>query len=267
MVAFAANSLLCRSALGPRSIDAATFAVVRLVAGATVLWLLALGTGRGGARRGDWLSAAALAIYAVGFSFAYLSLAVGTGALILFGAVQVTMIVAGLLGGERFGGAQVAGTAIAFGGLAYLVSPGVTAPAPLGAALMALAGVAWGAYSLRGRRAADALAATRGNFIRAVPLAVVAVAFMLPALHATPRGLALAAISGAIASGLGYVLWYAALRALTATQAAVIQLSAPVLAALGGSILLSERVTARLVVSSIAVLGGIALAIASRRRR
>jgi drug/metabolite transporter (DMT)-like permease len=262
LCAFAANSLLCRLALGAGAIDAATYASVRLLSGAAVLVPLAFR--RAGRPAGSWPSAAMLFAYAVPFAFAYRTLSAGTGALVLFAAVQTTMISAGLLSGERPGPVQWLGLALAFLGLGYLVRPGLAAPSPVGAGLMAVAGIAWGVYSLRGRRAGRPLAETAGNFARASLLAVIVSGAAFRSAHATPRGAILAAISGAIASGVGYAIWYAALPALTATRAATVQLAVPVITAAGGVALLGERVTIRLVLASIAILGGVGLALAGR---
>ncbi|MBX3704823.1 MAG: DMT family transporter, partial [Steroidobacteraceae bacterium] len=200
------------------------------------------------------------------FSFAYLSLSAGTGALILFGAVQLTMLGAGLRAGERFAPAAWAGLAAAIAGLVYLVSPGVSSPAPLGATSMALAGAAWGVYSLRGRGIADPLAATASNFARAVPLALALSVLTAGAAHADGPGIALAVASGALSSGIGYVVWYAALRGLTAMRAATVQLSVPPIAAIGGALMLAEPLTGRLMFASAAILGGIAVVLATRAR-
>jgi drug/metabolite transporter (DMT)-like permease len=266
MFAFAANSLLCRLALGDGQIDAASFTTVRVVSGAVTLSLFMLPRWRSGGHRDrvNWRSASMLFAYMVFFSFAYLSLGAGTGALLLFGAVQVTMILAALRAGERFNLPSWAGFILAVGGLVYLVSPGITAPHPLGAGLMIIAGFAWGLYSLVGKRAANPLEATTHNFIVAVPMAAAVSLLFLDQLHISPRGLALAMASGALASGLGYVIWYAALRGLSSTRAATVQLSVPVIAAIGGIILLSEPVTLRLVLASVTTLGGIALVLAQR---
>lgn len=265
MIAFAANSLLCRLALGQGLIDAASFATVRVVSGALVLALIMLPRWRiQGRAPTDWRSATMLFTYVVFFSFAYLSLSAGTGALILFGAVQLTMIIAALRHGERFRPLSWAGLALAFLGLVYLVSPGITAPNPTGAVLMTIAGIAWGFYSLLGRSADDALEATANNFIFSVPLVIVVSLLFLGDFHSSALGLGLAALSGAMASGLGYVIWYAALRGLTATRAATVQLSVPVIAAFGGAALLSEPVTLRLVLASVATLGGVWIVLAQR---
>jgi drug/metabolite transporter (DMT)-like permease len=265
IAAFAANSVLCRLALGARAIDAANYSVVRLASGAAALALLSLLSRRSGApRAGSWFSASMLFLYAVPFSFAYVTLPTGTGALILFAAVQLTMLTWALRSGERPHPFQWAGIALALAGFVFLVRPGLSAPSPLGSALMALAGLAWGVYSLRGRRSENPLAETAANFLRAVPLALVVSLLMLGAAHASARGIALAILSGTIASGLGYAVWYAALPRLTATRAAVVQLAVPVIAAAGGVVLLSERITLRLLVASVAILGGVTLALAGR---
>ena len=202
--------------------------------------------------------------YMAFFSFAYLSLSAGTGALILFGAVQLTMFVAALRGGEQFPLLSWTGLTLAVLGLVYLVSPGLTAPDPMGAVLMAIAGIAWGFYSLLGRNAADPLQATANNFIYSVPLVIIVSVLFMGEFHSSSWGLALAAASGAIASGLGYVIWYAALRGLAATRAATVQLSVPAIAAFGGVVLLSEQITLRLLLASAATLGGVGIVLAQR---
>jgi drug/metabolite transporter (DMT)-like permease len=267
LVAFAANSILCRLALGSGSIDAASYATIRLASGAGALLPLALWRGRSSVREvGSWPSAAMLFLYAVPFSFAYLTLTVGTGSLILFAAVQATMISAGLVSGERPHPFQWVGLLLALSGLIYLVRPGLAAPSPVGAALMALAGIGWGAYSLRGRRSGNPLADTGGNFLRAAAPAAAVSLLALGAAHASARGIALALAAGAGASGIGYVVWYTALPRLSATRAATVQLAVPVLAAAGGVALLGEHVTLRLVLASIAILGGVGLAVSARER-
>ena len=266
MLAFAANSLLCRLALGFEQIDAASFTSIRLISGAVTMGLLLLPRLRSAARvKAQWQSVVALFAYMICFSLAYLSLAAGTGALILFGAVQITMIVSALLAGERFPPTAWFGLLLAVGGLVYLVSPGVTAPDPIGAVLMTIAGVGWGFYSLFGRTASDPMRATASNFIYAVPLALIVSALLWRDFSITPTGLGLAIASGALASGLGYFVWYLALRNLAAMQAATVQLSVPVIAAIGGVLLISEPVTVRLVAASIATLGGIAIVLTRRR--
>jgi drug/metabolite transporter (DMT)-like permease len=269
MLAFAANSLLCRAALERGLIDPASFATIRLASGALVLTALARSRPPADQARGrtDWLAAVMLFAYVALFSFAYMSLSAGTGALILFGAVQLAMFAAGLRGGEHFSAFEWLGLAVALGGLVYLVSPGVTAPSPLGAAAMAGAGVAWGVYSLRGRRVGDPLQASAANFARAAPLAIVLNLLLWPQAHAQASGVWLAVASGAVTSGLGYVVWYAALKGLGAMRAATVQLSVPPIAAIGGVWLLSEALGFRLVVASVAILGGIALVLTRRSPR
>jgi drug/metabolite transporter (DMT)-like permease len=268
LVAFAANSLLCRMALGEELIDPVTFTTLRLVGGA--LFLIPVSRVGGEAVRtegshGSWASGLALFAYAIAFSLAYVSLNAGIGALILFGCVQATMIGAGLRSGERPHPAQWLGLFIALVGLVYLVSPGIAAPNPLGALLMAVSGIAWGVYSLRGRGVAAPILSTAGNFARAAPMAIVASAVAFSMAHLEARGVVLALVSGTITSGLGYVLWYKALRGLTTTVASIVQLLVPVLAAFGGVVILSEQVSARLAIASALILGGVALAIVTRR--
>lgn len=266
MAAFAGNSLLCRAALKGTAIDAATFTTVRLVSGAVALWILVRLTRGGRSGAGNWRSAAALFAYAIAFSLAYVHLTTATGALLLFAAVQATMISYGLWRGERFWWLQVVGLALAFGGLVGLLLPGLSAPPLLDALLMLGAGVAWGVYSLRGRAAGAPLAVTSGNFVRAVPLALATSLVFAGRASADPAGIALAAVSGALASGAGYAIWYSALPGLTATRAASVQLSVPVLASLGGIAFLGEPLSPRLVLASAAILGGIALVIGDRGR-
>ena len=267
MLAFAANSLLCRLALRHTGIDAASFTSVRIVSGAAVLALLArwraAGTTAGPA--GSWASALALFVYAAAFSFAYLSLSAATGALLLFGAVQVAMLVGAWRRGERFGRAQWVGLAVAMAGILTLLWPGLAAPPLASALLMMLAGVAWGVYSLRGARGHDPLRATAGNFLRAVPMALGLSAAMLFSATPTLLGLACAAASGALASGVGYAIWYAALRGLGAGTAASVQLSVPLLAALGGVVWLGEPFSTRLALAGVAVLGGVAVVVNFKR--
>jgi drug/metabolite transporter (DMT)-like permease len=264
--AFAGNSLLCRIALKATSIDAATFTTVRIVSGALALWLivrLRYGVGRLG---GDLESALALFAYAATFSFAYAELPAGTGALLLFGAVQATMIGYGLSRGERLHGRQIGGLALALAGLVGLVLPGLAAP-PLRASLLMLAsGAAWSIYSLRGRGGGDPLRATAGNFLRAVPFAVALAVATRTALVPDTLGIALAITSGTLTSGVGYAIWYSALPSLSATRAATVQLSVPVIAALGGIAFLGEQPTWRLTAAAVAILGGIALVIGRPRQ-
>lgn len=263
LVAFAGNSVLCRLALADSSIDAASFTTVRLVSGAIALLIILGVTNRGTrpASYGSWMSAVMLFLYAACFSFAYISLDTGIGALILFGMVQATMIAGALMAGDRPTVAEWIGWLLAVGGFVYLVSPGLTAPSPGGSALMAIAGIAWGIYSLRGRNESFALAGTTYNFVRSVPLVLIVSAFSLQDLHLTTNGVVLAILSGTITSGVGYAVWYTALQSISSMQAAMVQLSVPVLAAAGGILLLSESISLRLFVSSLLILGGIFLAI------
>ncbi len=266
MIAFAANSVLCRLALGAGLIDAASFATVRTISGAILLAAILFFRHKPVTARPDWRSVLALYLYMVFFAFAYLSLSAGTGALILFGAVQLTMFIVALRSGEHFSPLSWVGLVLAIAGLVYLVSPGLTAPDPLGAALMTVAGIAWGAYSLVGRSAGDPTEATAHNFVYAVPLVVVTSLVFIGDFSVSAAGAAYAVASGAVASGIGYAIWYTALRGLTATVAATVQLSVPVIAAIGGVLLLTEAVTPRLVVASVATLGGVALVLTQRNR-
>jgi drug/metabolite transporter (DMT)-like permease len=261
MIAFASNSLLGRIALRETGIDAATFTSIRLVAGALMLWLIVRArAGRAAvAAHGDWTSALALFAYAAAFSFAYRELAASTGALLLFGAVQATMIGHGLRSGERLHAPQLAGLLLALGGLVGLLLPGLSAP-PLGSSLLMLAaGVAWGVYSLRGKTRGSPLEVTAGNFLRTVPITLVMSAVLLGNASVDPMGVVYAVLSGALASGVGYALWYAVLPSIRATTAATVQLSVPPLAALGGIVFLGEAMTWRLLLATVAILGGIAM--------
>ena len=264
MIAFASNSLLCRLALKHTTIDPATFTFVRVFSGAIALWLVTRMRGISLDKSGNWPSALALFVYAAAFSFAYVGLPAGTGALLLFGAVQVTMILWGFHKGERLDLIQVFGLIIALAGVVVLVFPGLSAPPLIGAMLMLSAGVAWGIYSVRGKVAGDAVAVTTGNFVRAVLFVAAGSLALISHAHVDVAGIGYAIISGAITSGLGYVIWYSALSGLRATSAATVQLSVPILAAAGGILLLGEPITLRYVFASVAVLGGIALVIWER---
>lgn len=271
MLCFAANSLLCRLALHDPSIDPASFTAIRLLSGAATLAVLAAVRQRDAVRNltgaGTWSGAAALFIYAAAFSFAYVSLGASVGALVLFGCVQTTMIAVGLARGERMAPVQVAGALLAIAGLVYLLSPGLSAPPLTGASLMGAAGIAWGIYSLIGRSARnkdrDPTLVTAGNFLRAAPMALL----LLPLnpLSISTHGALLAIASGAIASGIGYAIWYAALKSLRASEAAIVQLTVPVIAAAGGALLLSEPLTLRLAIASVTILGGVAVVLTARR--
>ena len=263
MLAFAGNSLICRQALVSGSIDPASFTAIRLSSGALTLCLIMLLRRR--RLQGSWLSALALLAYAACFSFAYLGLSAATGALLLFAAVQVSMIGYGIARGERLRGQRLAGFCLAAAGLLCLLLPGLSQPPLFSSMLMLAAGVAWGVYSLRGRAAGDPAAATAGNFLRAALPATAAAVLLLPQLSADATGLGWAVLSGALASGLGYVIWYAALRGLQASEAATVQLSVPVLAALGGVLLLGEALSLRLALTSVVILVGIALVVSGKQ--
>lgn len=266
LVAFAFNSILCRLALRGGEADAAGFTAVRLISGAVTLIVISYFVNRGTRKgiRGNWFSAFFLFAYAICFSVAYLDLTAGTGALILFGSVQLTMIVMALIRGERPRPLEWIGLVTAVAGLVYLVVPGLTSPPLMSSLLMAAAGAAWGFYTLRGKAGADPLANTTGNFVRSVPMiAIVAIPF-ISKIDLSNRGLMLAMLSGAIASGVGYTAWYAALKHLTATRAAVLQLAVPVIAAIGGVLFLAETTSLRLFIAGGLILGGIGLTIAGK---
>ncbi len=285
LTAFAFNSILCRMALGEGEIDAAGFTAVRLISGA--LTLIVLGyfyrssdesksvtsnssaaplLTRGLLHYGSWPSAFFLFAYAICFSFAYVGLTTATGALILFGCVQMTMIGVSLFRGERPSGPEWIGLIVALSGLVYLVFPGLSSPPLLNAALMAAAGIAWGSYTLRGNGSEYPLADTAGNFVRSVPMVILISIPFLSQIHLSARGLFLAVFSGAVASGIGYTVWYAVLKYHTATRAAILQLAVPIIAAIGGSLFLSEAADVRLLIASVLILGGIGLTIAGRKR-
>jgi drug/metabolite transporter (DMT)-like permease len=278
LVAFGANSILCRAALASGSIDPFSFAILRVASGALVL-LAVLGLRRSRRPRAgvdrrrstpDWIAATMLVAYLVPFSWAYTQVQAGTGTLLLFGAVQSTLILAGLAGGERPRAGQWWGLALASAGLFLLSAPGAQAPPAGGAVAMVVAGAAWGFYTVRGRGAGDPVAATASNFVVATPLVVAATAaaaFSSARFHLTLDGVALAVASGALASALGYIAWYAAMRALTATNAAVLQLAVPILAAAGGVVLLGEPLRARLMLAAVTLLAGVALATMAPRPR
>jgi drug/metabolite transporter (DMT)-like permease len=265
MIAFASNSLLCRQALKQTAIDAGTFTLVRIVSGALCLCIIAQIRKASVWKAGSWLSAVALFGYAALFSFAYLQLTAATGALLLFAAVQATMIGWAVRRGERMLLLQIAGIVLALAGFIALIFPGLSSP-PFGPALLMIGGgIAWGAYSIRGKSSGDPLRATAGNFLRATPLALLLGVLMMRSANWDGAGIIYAIISGAIASGVGYAIWYTALPGLKGTGAATVQLSVPVLAAAGGILFLSEPVTLRLVLASAAVLGGILLVIVERK--
>ncbi|CAN5315677.1 DMT family transporter [soil metagenome] len=266
LVCFALNSILCRLALFSGEIDAAGFTAIRLVSGAVVLLIIFKFFGKKDAETtpGSWFSAFFLFAYAVCFSFAYTNLTTATGALILFGSVQLTMITFALVKGERPNILEWLGLIFALGGLVYLVFPGLSAPPVFSSILMSAAGIAWGFYTLRGKGSTNPLGETAGNFVRAVPLIILVCLPLISQIHLSNKGILFAVLSGAIASGIGYSVWYAALKFHTATRAAILQLSVPVIAALGGVVFLSEEIALRLILSAFLILGGIAIAIAGK---
>lgn len=274
LIAFAANSVLCRLALGGGTIDAASFTVIRLIAGIIVLFIIAAfaapliaatpSKSESIQSRGSWQAGAMLFLYAVTFSFAYISLDTGTGALILFGSVQITMILWSLITGTRLQRLEWAGVVVAFAGFVYLVMPGVSAPSLTGFLLMTSAGIAWGIYTLKGRGSASPLMDTTFNFVRTIPFLLILLLLTFQQAEFSMQGAVLASLSGGLASGVGYTIWYSALRGLSSTQAAVVQLSVPIIAAMGGVVIVSEPITARLLLSTCLILGGIVLVIYSR---
>jgi drug/metabolite transporter (DMT)-like permease len=266
MIAFASNSLLCRGALKQTGIDAASFTFIRVLSGAVALWLIMQMRRATWKEAGNWSSALVLFMYAAAFSFAYVNLSAGTGALLLFGAVQASMIMWGFHTGERLVAVQIVGFVVAVTGLVVLLFPGLTAPPLFGSILMIGAGAAWGIYSIRGKAGHDAIAATAGNFLRAVPFTAALSIILLSRARLDHTGIFYAVVSGAVTSGLGYVIWYRALPSLKAASAATVQLSVPVLAAAGGILLLGEPITLRYVIASITVLGGIALVVIEKNR-
>lgn len=261
MIAFAGNSLLCRAAFKHTGIDAYSFTTIRLISGSVMLWLLMHVRRETPKGRGNWMSAFALFIYAAGFSLAYVSLPAATGALLLFGAVQTTMIGYAVWMGERLRRMQQVGFLLACGGLVSLLLPGLSAPPLYGSVLMLVSGIAWGVYSLRGKGAGDPISKTTGNFLRAVPIAAVFSALTLGHASLDNAGFWYAVTSGALASGIGYAIWYTAMPALKSTNAATVQLSVPVIAALGGIVFLGEPITVRLLLASVIILSGISLVI------
>lgn len=269
MFAFAGNSIICRLALRDDTIDPASFTAIRLSAGAITLLIISWLARRPTKLKahGSWLSAILLFVYALGFSYAYITLTAGVGALILFGFVQATMILGGLYAGDRPSNGEWLGWVLASIGLVWLLLPGEEAPSPMGSALMATAGVAWGLYSIRGRAATDALLATTANFTYCLALVAILISIAAASAQTSVLGVVLAVASGALTSGIGYVIWYAALEYLSAMQAALVQLSVPAIATAGGILLLAESVSIQFVLSSALVLGGISLALIRRSRR
>jgi drug/metabolite transporter (DMT)-like permease len=268
LLAFAANSVLCRLALGENAIDATSFTVIRLLSGIVILIIVMQLTSKSNEKKpktkGSWLAASMLFIYAIAFSFGYVSLDTGTGALILFGAVQITMIMVSVISGNKLHFTEWTGLVIAFTGFVYLIIPSLVTPSFVGFILMAISGIAWGLYTLLGRTSKNPLSDTAYNFLRTSPFILILVIFGLDNVHITSMGILLAILSGAIASGIGYFVWYIALRGLSVTQAAVVQLFVPVIAGVGGVIFTNEFITLRLIESSALVLGGILMVILGR---
>lgn len=267
MIAFAGNSLLCRVALENTGIDAASFTTIRLISGAITLWLVVRFRGGNQNGSGNWMSSLALFAYAAGFSFAYVSLPTATGALLLFGAVQTTMIGYGLLVGERLHKWQTFGLVLASGGIVVLLLPGLSAPPLIGSALMLAAGIAWGVYSVRGKGAGDPIRVTAGNFLRTVPFSLALSVLTFESTTLDCAGFGYAVASGALASAIGYAIWYTVVPQLKATSASTVQLSVPVIAAVGGVVFLAEPITLRLALASVAILGGIMLVIKAKRQK
>lgn len=268
LIAFAANSILCRFALGEETIDAAGFTIVRLLSGALVLFII-ISFRKGGKSeksKGSWYSGIMLFVYAASFSFAYITLETGTGALILFGTVQVTMILLSITRGNRLHFYEWMGLIVAVSGFIYLVLPGVSAPPLSGFLLMAIAGAAWGIYSLNGKNSINPITDTAYNFLRTIPFTIILLVVSFSFLNYSLYGLLYAAASGGVASGIGYAVWYYALGGLSATQAAVVQLLVPVIAAAGGIIFVSEELTLRLVIASILILGGILIGVLGKNK-
>ena len=270
LLAFAGNSILCRLALGEGVIDAASFTSIRLLSGIIVLTVILKMTptsaisGLKDSSKGSWKASFMLFLYAITFSFAYISLETGVGALILFGSVQMTMILVGLFSGNKLHYSEWLGVIVAFSGLVYLVLPDLTIPSFMGFILMTVAGVAWGFYTLAGKSTKNPVSDTAYNFLRTLPLVLIltVVTFQYAAL--SQKGILLAVLSGGIASGVGYTIWYIALGGLSTVQAAVLQLLVPMIAALGGVLFANEIFTLRLALSSLLVLGGIMAMILGR---
>lgn len=267
LIAFAANSVLCRLALGGEAIDASSFTAIRLLSGAITLFIILSikgsikGSNKGALSKGSWKASFALFIYAIAFSYAYLSVDTGTGALILFGSVQITMIMLSLISGTRFHLVEWSGVIIAFSGFIYLILPNISTPSMNGLILMTVSGISWGIYTLKGRSSINPLMDTTYNFLRTIPLVAILVVLTMHDMNYSFEGVILALVSGAITSGVGYTIWYIALGGLSSTQAAVIQLSVPVIAAIGGVLFVSEEITMRLIISAAVVLSGILMVI------
>lgn len=273
MVAFAANSVIARLALGSRGIDPATYTMLRLTSGALALMLIVLFSATRNRRKlevlGSWTSATLLLVYAASFSYAYINLGAATGALVLFAVVQAVMLAVALQSGERPGLSGIAGLFLALSGLIALVGPGISRPSPIGAFLMSIAGVAWAGYTLRGRGSDRPVLDTNGNFLRAIPLAMVPwllyITLNREEVHVTIRGVGLAVLSGAVMSGLGYAIWYTVLPSLSRSQSGIIQMAPAPLATIGGLVLLGEPITAQLIIASFLVLAGVLIGVLRRQ--
>lgn len=263
LIALSANSVLCRLALENDAIDASSFTVLRLLSGAIVL-LIIISTTRNTAvtsSRGSWSASFMLFLYAITFSYAYISLDTGTGALILFGSVHITMILLSHISGTRLHITEWFGVIIAFAGFIYLILPGITTPSFIGFLLMTVAGIAWGIYTLKGHGSKSPLMDTAYNFFRTIPFVVLLAISTFNNINYTSEGILLALLSGGITSGIGYTIWYIVLGGLSSTQAAALQLTIPVIAAIGGVIFVSEAITFRLIISATMVLGGILIVV------
>ncbi len=266
LIAFAANSVLCRMALKEGSIDPGSFTGIRLLSGAFTLLLL-IGISRKGKKiekKGSWVSGLMLFIYAICFSYAYISLDTGTGALIAFSTVQITMIVYSIVKGHKLSLIETIGILLAFAGFVYLVSPGVNAPPLFGMLLMILSGFGWGMYSIYGNNSKNPLEDTAYNFLRSLPLIGLVLLVTIKKIHLSQEGVILALISGTVTSGLSYTIWYMALNYLNRVEASVVQLAVPVIAAAGGILFLAERPNLRLVLSTLLIFIGIYLVIRSK---
>ncbi len=266
LIAFAGNSVLCRLALGENTIDAASFTAIRMLSGIIVLLVLLKLTQTSNARisKGSWKASFFLFLYALAFSFAYISLETGVGALILFGSVQITMILSSVISGNKLHFIEWSGALIAFSGFVYLVMPDLTSPTFTGFVLMAVAGIAWGFYTLAGKGSQNPMSDTTYNFLRTLPLVIILIAVTFQHSALTQKGILLAALSGGVTSGIGYAIWYTALGGLSALQAAVVQLLVPVIAAAGGVLFSDEIVSLRLLLSSALILGGIGIVILAK---
>jgi drug/metabolite transporter (DMT)-like permease len=272
LLAFAANSVITRFALQETSIDETSFIMLRVVSGAIFLWLyLSFKKNNKAYKAGTWLAAFSLFIYAVSFTYGYGLIAAGTGALLLFGSVQITMTIAGYREGERLNVIQITGFVLALIGLVILMLPGISSPSIMGALLMCISGVAWSIYTLQGRGASSPAASTAGNFIKAAPMAILlwTIVYLSSSdtINLARDGVIYALLSGIITSGIGYIIWYSVLPELKATQAAIVQLSVPLLVTLAGALLLNETITMRVILASATILLGTVLVLTFKKKR